>query len=345
MHETTWNIASVGNPAPARHRVSARRDDLPAGCRQNPRFVELCRPLETGLQKARRIRSKAETGLGTPGPLVSLSKKAAGGHATAEPIKGGVPHRCMDAKPHPSGNRNQIRGAVYPAQYLENFNRVGLELPEAGEACTGEGRKGHSQLETLSMAAYKKRPNDLAPIWCFLTKAVSSWFQTWSALGRPKGKRHNCDAQAVGERFLPSPPSAFLQSAGGWPSMRDFIAVKTSSLRRFPGFFGIFSGISVGISFCSGIPGCRIGAHWSKTLLVNILAFKHFGSQAMRRSLTRMNMCGAILSAQLRIVSRRISAILSGLCIRRSRGCGNLKAFCGAVFMHPSCHGVSVSIS
>lgn len=345
MHETTWNIASVGNQALARHGVSVRRDDLPASCRQNPLFVEFCRPLETGLQKARRSWPKAETGIGTPGPFVSRSKKAAGGHVTAEPIKGGVPHRCLDAEPHTPANRNQIRGAVYPAQYLENFDRVGLELPEASEACAGAGRKGHSQMETLSMAAYKKKPNDLAPILCFLTKAASSWFRTWSVLGRPKGRHRNCDAPVVGERFLPSLPSVFLQNASGWPSTRDFIAAKTSSLRKLPSFFVIFSCISAGLSCCSGIPGCRIGASWSQTLLANTLAFKHFGSQAMRRNSTRMNMCGAILNAQLRIASRRISAILSGLCIRRSRGCDNLRAFCGAVFMHRNCLGVSVSIS
>ena len=345
MHETTWNIASVGNPALTRHRVSARRDDLSASCRQNPLFFELCCPLEAGPQKIRESRPKAETGIGTPGPFVTRSKKATGGHAAAEPIKGGVSHRRLDAESHPSGNRDQIRGAVYPAQYLENSDRVGLELPEAGEACTGEGRKGHSQMETLSMAAYKKKPKDLAPILCFLTKAASSWFRTWSALGRPKGRRRNCGVPAVGERFLPSPPSVSLQSADGWPSTRDFIEAKTSSLRRSSSFSGIFSNISAGPSCCSGIPGCRIGASWLKILLANILAFKHFGSQAMRRSLTQMNMCGAILSAQLRIVFRRISAILSGLCIRRSRGCGNLKAFCGVVFTHPSCHGVNVSIT
>ena len=345
MHETTWNIATVGNPALTRHRVSARRDDLPAGCRQNSLFVELCRPLESGLQKARSSRPKAETGFGAPSTLVFRSKKAAGGHAAKEPVKGGVQHRCVDAKPHPSGNPEQIRGAVYSAQYLEDFSRIGLELPEASEARAGEGRKGHSKLETLSMAAYKKKPNDLAPIWCFLTKAAFFWFRTWSAPGRPKGRRRSCAVQAVGGRFLPSPLSVFLQSAGGWPSMRDSIAVKTSSLCRLPGFFGIFSNISVDLFCCSGIPGHHIGANWSKTLLANILAFKHFGFQAMPQSLTRMNMCGAILSAQLRTVSRMISTILSNLCIRRSRSCGNLKAFCGAVFMRPSCRWISVSIS
>lgn len=345
MHETTWNNPTVGNTAPARHGVSVRRYAFPPGCGQNTLFIELSRTLAAGLQKTRDSRFKTETGHRTPGPSVAGPKEAAGTYPAAKPVKGRLRHGCLDAGPHSPGDRDQIWGAVHPAQYLEDSDRVGLELPETGKTRAGAGRKGHSQVETLSMAAYKKRPNDLAPIWYFLTRAVSSLSQTWFALGRPGGRHHSCVAQHVGERFPPSPPSVFRQGAGAWPSMRDFTAVKTLSLRKLPGFLGIFSGIFADLSCCSGIPGCRIEVRRPKSLSVSIPAFRHSGSRAMHQSLTRMNMCGAILSARLRTASRRIFASLSGLCIRRSRDCGSLKAFCGAVFTHPSCHGVSVSIT
>lgn len=296
-------------------------------------------------QKFRENRPKTETGSWPPRLVIFPPKEIAGRPPVAESAEFRILHGRMDTEPGTPGNRAEIRGALHFGQYLENIDRIGLELPEACEAGAGEGRKGHRPLETLSMAAYKKKPKDLVPTWSFLTKAGSFWCRTWSGLGLLRGKRRNCDALDDGGRFLPSPLSAFPPSVSGWHSMRGFIATRISSPLRSCVFSDISSNTSVGRWCFSGTLECRTKESWLKTFWESMRAFGFFAFRAMPRNSIRMSMCGASSSARWPIAFQRIFAILSGLCIPRSKDCGNPKNFCGAVFMHPICHGFSVPIS
>src|SRR5919109_2269704 len=94
-----------------------------------------------------------------------LTQIAAVGGAEAEtgkvacrgPAPGRVSDGSLDARPSSRIDRRRIRGAVSPGPCLEDPDRAGLELPEAGAPRGGTRRGCDRAVEAWGMAAVKKR--------------------------------------------------------------------------------------------------------------------------------------------------------------------------------------------
>lgn len=254
MHETIWNLGSIGNKAPARHRIPACRNDLSASSRQNQSFLKLRCALAAGAQEIRKERrAKTEACSRSPRPAVSKTEAAALKSPVTEPLALRILHGCLDIEQGTSANRFKIRRSLYSGERLADIDQPRLELPKAGKARQRTGRKSNRKMEAIQLASYKKTPKDLVPTWSFLTKAVSFLFQIWSGHGHPKDRRRSCAVREVGERFPQYLQSAFPHNAAGWRFMQDSIAERTLSLPRWSDFLSTFSNISVAMCSFFGI--------------------------------------------------------------------------------------------
>lgn len=345
MHETLWNLGSVGNQALTRHRIPACRHDISASLGKNRRVIKFSGALASGTPEVWKGRTKAQTGAWAPIPTCPAPETAALKGIASQSAEGGVSDRCLDFKPGATADRHGIRRPIHSGKCVEYNYRPRLELSEADKAGPRTGRKSNCALEAAHLAAYKKTLKSLAPIWYSLTRAAFSWCQTSFAPRRQEVARQNCGVPAgAGARFPLFPPSASPQSGVGWRFMRGFTAERISSLRRSLGFFGIFSSISAAKWCFSGTPGCRIEGRLCGNLSNGRPGCILFASRRILQNLIQLKVYGETLSARWQTARRKISIISSGLCIRLFKDYGSRRNYCGAAFWPPHYLGHSVSI-
>ncbi len=195
------------------------------------------------------------------------------------------------------------------------------------------------------MAAYKKRPQDVVPIWRSSMRAASSWSPAWSEPGRRGVTRRTCAVLDTGPRSRPSPRSASRRGGDASPCTPGSIVPRTSSRPRSSGSFSNCSGTSVALWSSSGTVAGNTGAFWYGISFKPTLGSTRIASRGTPRSSTPMNTCGVTSSAPWPTASRATSVNLSGFCILRSSDSVNPRNCSGRASMRPLCHGDDVSIT
>jgi hypothetical protein len=195
------------------------------------------------------------------------------------------------------------------------------------------------------VAAYKKRPQDVAPIWRSSMRAASSWFPPWSEPGRRGVTRLICAVLDTGQKSRPSPRSASRRAGDASPCMPGSIVTRTSSRPRSSGFSSSCSGTSVALWSFFGTAAGSTGASWCGISFKRTLGSTRIVSRGTPRSSTPMNTFGVTSSAPWRTASRATSVNSSGFCILRSSDSGNPRNCSGRASMRPICHGDDVSIT
>ncbi len=195
------------------------------------------------------------------------------------------------------------------------------------------------------MAAYKKRPQDVAPIWRSLMRAAFSWSPAWSEPGRRGVTRLICAVLDTGPRSRPSPRSASRRGGDASPCMPGSIVTRTSSRPRSSGFFSNCSGTSVAPWSSSGTVAGNTEAFWCAISFKRTPGCARIASRDTPRSSTPMSTFGVTSSAPWPTASPATSVNSSGFCILRSSGSVNPRNCSGRASMHPICHGDDLSIT
>ena len=85
---------------------------------------------------------------------------------------GGLPHRAVDRAARGRANSTALGRGLSSRARLENSDRAGLELSEARAPGSATQPQEDSSMETVRLAAYKKKPGTCAPIWFSSMKAA-----------------------------------------------------------------------------------------------------------------------------------------------------------------------------
>ncbi len=195
------------------------------------------------------------------------------------------------------------------------------------------------------MAAYKKRPQDVAPIWRSLMRAASCWSPAWSEPGRRGDTRRICAVLDTGLRSRPSPRSASRRVGDASPCTPGSIVTKPSGRPRSSDFFDSCSGTCVALWSSCGTVGGNTGASWCGISFERTLASTRIVSRGTPRSSTPMNTSGVTSSAPWPTASRATSKNSSGFCIPRSSDFVNPRSCSGRAYRRPICHGDNISIT
>ncbi len=345
MHETIRNPKAARKAAPTRHRAAEKRL-YPVGSSKEARlFARLGVPLAANIPERRRGILEVKASTGPSAKNDGWSKADIDTNFAERASFAWVPYRPVDPKAHRRGNREKIRYRVSSQSSLAFSDGSRLELPEARKASPRARREGHTALETLRMAAYKKTRIRLAPIWYFLTKAASFWFPISDVPGRRWDKLHICPWRGIGQRYRRYPPSASLRNESAPLCIYDSILGKTLKRRKSNGFCTTFCVILGDLLFFCGIRAWLIEPPLLKNVLKSIKGLTRISSPAMRLNLIPLNLYGRSLKGLPRTLSRRISIILKTLSYRLYIGFAIPSVSYGHVSGHRIYPGDRISIT
>src|SRR5438046_5713843 len=116
-------------------------------------------------------------------------------------ISGGLSHRNVDDSSRCRANLQALGQRLSSGACLENFDRFGLELPEARTPGHPARRQKNPAVEAAPVAAYKKKPDDCAPIWFSSMRAGLCSFRRCNALGRRWDGRRCCGTVTAASGF------------------------------------------------------------------------------------------------------------------------------------------------
>lgn len=85
--------------------------------------------------------------------------------------KSRLPNRTLDVSSSGRTDMGTVWSEISPRSCLEDTRFDGLELPKTGKALQRKGRGGHHSMAKKGMAAYKKKPANLATALYLLMKA------------------------------------------------------------------------------------------------------------------------------------------------------------------------------
>ncbi len=345
MYETIWNPKTARKAAPTRHRA-AEKWLYPVGSSEETWiFSKFGISLAQDVSGRRRGGHEVKAGAGTS----SQVKEQSGTSFNANPAERGsfvgISHRLMDSKACRRSDRKAIRRGIPPQSPLAFSNGLGLELSEARKTGQRTRRRSHTALETLQMAAYKKTPIGLAPIWSFLTRAASSWFLISDAHGRRGGKLHICLWLETGRRYRLFPLSVSLQKENALPCISGFITAKMYARRRLNNSCAISRGILRDQLFSCGIEACLIGLAWLNGVLIAIKELLLISFRDTHLSLIPLNLYGHSLKGLPQTLCQKIWIILKKSFFYHYAEFVTPNASCGRAYGLRNYHGNSISIT
>lgn len=222
-HETPWHPSRVGKAAPTRHSIIEKGKSEPIGhCPVARSIQELGLPVVPSLSRERLQGTEIQDGSRASDEVAARAKRETTPVVTGRAISLRISDRPVDLAAGSVHNSEELWGPIPPQSCLAIALGDGVELPETRTPGFGEKGRGNRPLEAVSLAAYKKTPKDMGPIWSFLMNPVSCSFQTLPGLGRPKGK-HHCSiifTNRIASR--PSAPCRFPRRENGWPFIFGF---------------------------------------------------------------------------------------------------------------------------
>ena len=310
MHETIWNPKAARKAAPARNRAAKKRL-YPVGSSEKARlFSRLGLSLAADVPGRRRRSHEGKAGTRASAKTDTWPKEDIDTNFAERSSFIWIPYRLMDPKTCCRSDREKVRHSISSQSSMALSNGPRMELPEARKTRQRARRESHTALETVQMAAYKKKPIGLALIWSFLTKAASCWFPISGAHGRHGGKLHIFLWRGIGRKYRLFPLSAFLLKESVSPSISDSIPLKTSKRRKLNGFCTTFCAILEDMLFSCGIRAWFIGLAWLRSVLQRIKESTPISFPAMPLNLILQNLYGRNLKGLLQTPCPRIWVIL-----------------------------------
>jgi hypothetical protein len=341
-YETTRSAQAAGEAASP---CCAAREGGPGAVRRRPpgpRVGEFGLSLVADISAPRVAGATAQAHAGAAGPVVR-SPEGEVGTAAVEGRPPGRPHdRSLDSGSRRRIDPSRVRHSVSPGARVEAADRTGLELPKAGAARRGAGRRGHRPVDPGRLAPDKKTPLDVAPISSSSMRAAFCSSPTCAARGRPEGRLPTCvigtattaSRSAAGWRCRPS--------GVAWPSISG-VGPARSLASTCGRSCATCSGICAARWISSGIADPSTAAARSRRFCDATRGCTSTTSPRTRPSSTRRSMCGLRLTkpsptAPLMISTNSVTASVlpsadfgaprtsSGPAsmLRTCRGCGEL---------------------
>ena len=232
-HETLRIAEDVGAAAAKSRRAIGERFDARGRGTSGGRLGILGLPLEANPERGRRGGLGAQAGAGS-------APQTEGGRTSATPrifVTGGLSvrlcQRSVDPETYRPGDSQRVRRKVSPQPCLASAASLQLVLPGSRTPRPTARRAGHRSLESVSLAAYKKRPFDLGPIWPFWMKAAFCLSRHAVGLGDHGGRLPSSAITTNMTASRPWPPLPSRRSASMWAFMFAFSRT-TSKLCTWP---------------------------------------------------------------------------------------------------------------
>jgi len=207
-------------------------------------------------------------------------------------LGGGLFDKSVDIEASGRGDRAGVWYPIHTNQLVEVDACPRMELSEAREKSPRARRSVDSALETLPVAAYKKRLIDWALISYFLTKAAFPCSPMLPEHGHPEARRRCCVSRGIGQKYLRYLRLVFLLCGSALLSIQLFILGRISGSHSWLSFSAILLGILGVILFFSGTEVVYTGRALFGRCCANIVAFMSIISLPMLLSLILMSLSG-----------------------------------------------------
>lgn len=173
-YETLWNSQNSGNAKAPRHRLATIGQDVSVRGGESRFLLKLCGTLAPGLPEERTQGAAAQTHSGTSSEALSGAKGEAAQTSAPRRSRRRIPHGPMDLGAYRPGDSQALwRTLPSRALLVSDERSAWLEQSEARKESQAKERGRNRALEAAHLAAYKKTPISLRPIWSLSTKAVS----------------------------------------------------------------------------------------------------------------------------------------------------------------------------
>lgn len=188
-HETPRIPRGTGEAPSTRHRVATRRQGHSFSCSAfGGSIQELRFSMVSRLPRGRVESPPLEGHSGPPSQAVSNRERQISGTAFGGSSGRRISDRPLDPEADRANHPQALSHPVSPQSCVAVASRDGMELSETRAPGITKERERDCPLEGLPVAAYKKTPKDVEPIWSSLMSRASCSFQTFVALGLRKGK-------------------------------------------------------------------------------------------------------------------------------------------------------------
>src|SRR5262245_4888080 len=224
-HETPSNSRSIGTAAAPSHRPVATRQGGSRDCADGGRGAEVSVALgaalpgegDSGLTRSAR----SGTALLSFRRAENSSDPSLSGWRTGP----GLPDRIVDVGAYRPGSLARVSHSLPSQCLVVPLAGAGLELSEARAARLSAHRRRHCALETVRVAAYKKRPPASGRTWFSWTKVASCSSPTLNGPGPHEDKPRSAPCGTNKGASMPSMPWPCPPSASAWRSTSSSIGV------------------------------------------------------------------------------------------------------------------------
>lgn len=131
VYETIWNAQSLGAPATKSHSAPEERLQYCRSGSTHKHFLYLCLPMASSFQEKRRQGSDSHTSFWTPPKAQRKRDQYPSGHFVGRGIGIWFSKRLVDSEAHSSCDPEGVRCQISSMPYLENSERLWLELPSS----------------------------------------------------------------------------------------------------------------------------------------------------------------------------------------------------------------------
>lgn len=344
MHETIWKPQTIGEASPTRDSIAERGQKSFRGSKESRFFDQFSNALAGNLQEGRRQRIVAITCARPSLQTCRPTEEAVDRIAFKRGAGDGLRDRHLD---DPTGKRNNQTGVwdnLSRQSFVAVFDRVGVELAEAGTPGKGKERKSNCALEAVSVAAYKKRPKSLRRIFSLLMRRVAFLFQQFATPGQCEDRRLSCGIVIAGIEFQLYQQSALARRENVLAFTGGFTRKILPAMKLFL-FSNIFHGIFRVISWLFGTVVRLTGAGRSRIFCFLNREYARNDSRDMLLSSILMNLFGRISSA-IQVMPRRIIFLPWDACwLNLFIGSNVLRNYYDPALMRQICHGERSSVS
>src|SRR3972149_11402483 len=209
-HETSWQFPSIGGAQATSHRLAAFRQTVSLGGSTTEVLAEFSGSMVASPPERRSEGIAFKTNSRSSIRTFRQPEKKTLRAVALRFTRGRTCHRLVDSETSGAADWKAFWSVLWPHRSLEIVGaRSGLELSEAGAPSHSTRRGVYCTLEEGCVATFKKKPENLAPIWLSSTKADFCSFPTFVKRGLPGGRPRSC---VIAKTMIAFPPSAHLPS-------------------------------------------------------------------------------------------------------------------------------------
>ena len=338
-HETPWIARGTGKAPPARHRIAERRQgNSLSRCAFGGGIKKLRIPMVPRVPDGRVQGPSSKNDSGPSAEAVSDRKGQTFGTPFVGSLGSRVSDRPLDLKAYCHNHPEALWGTVSPESCVALASGDGMELSETRASGLTKERERNRPLENLPLAAYKKTPKDVGPIWCSSMSRAFCSFRTSVVLGLQEGRPQSSITSINRTGFPRLMHCRFRQKGSALPFISGSGgAILTAwtfvlSSKLCSNIFGVPSS-------CCGIEGRSIAAKRSPSSSEKIQEFIWNIFRLMRLSLIPQNMFGTRPTEPFPMQCRRAWVTSKRCCETRYAGYGDHQGSFGLVSLHLIFHG------